>query len=698
MTAAPKSLIDILKPTGLSNEQLRKVGVHVISDRPPAGPPESEPPPAPSLSVAPTLKAALEYAARGIPVFPCRPRAKEPQIEGGFHRATTDESQIRAWWGKWPLANIGIPTGKASGFIALDVDPGGDESLAKLTAEHGPLPSTCEVKTGRGRQLWFSYPSIPIRNSAGALGAGLDIRGEGGYVIVPPSIHPNGAHYAFSNDSQCEPMPEWLILLVSQSKATPQPSASGNGTGEKIRQGSRHDTLVSLAGTMRRRGFGESAICAALLAHNKLCCDPPLPESEVVRIAADYGKKPAGAASTPSGARPEGFSLVSLGELLARPEVPVDWVLEDHLAAGTVSGGFSKPKVGKSTLARNLCLAVARGTDFLGSRVKKGLCIYLALEEREEDVVADFRAMGATGDEQILVHADAIPSAGIHALIDLVQERKPALVVIDPLIRMVHVRDEKAYAEIYAALGPLIDVARSIGTHIHVTHHAGKALKLDPVDSPLGSTGIAGACSSLIILKRTEAYRTIQTVQRIGQDMPETILAFDPATRRLSVGGTRLEADREACEAEILEFLSAADTPLTQAQIRAGVEGQTRIIRAALTALAESGRIGKSGDGAKGKPFLYKFPNSGSHYIGRTTKPECEKAAQTRMDTEAMLVPTLEQETILVLEGKTSPKPAISGRLEAVENVAEGSTSTPPSEGESVATPKPVGVGKQWRY
>jgi hypothetical protein len=269
--------------------------------------------------------------------------------------------------------------------------------------------------------------------------------------------------------------------------------------------------------------------------------------------------------------------------------------------------------------------------------------------------VADFRAMGATGDEQILVHADAIPSAGIHALIGLVQERKPVLVVIDPLIRMVHVRDEKAYAEIYAALGPLIDVARSIGTHIHVTHHAGKALKLDPVDSPLGSTGIAGACSSLIILKRTEAYRTVQTVQRIGQDMPETVLAFDPATRRLSVGGTRFEADREACEAEILEFLNAADAPQTQAQIRAGIEGQTRIIRAALTALAASGRVGKNGDGTKGKPFLYEFPNSGSHYIGRTTKPECEKAAQTRMDAGAMLVPTLEQKTILVPEEKMAP-------------------------------------------
>jgi hypothetical protein len=210
----------------------------------------------------------------------------------------------------------------------------------------------------------------------------------------------------------------------------------------------------------------------------------------------------------------------------------------------------------------------------------------------------------------------------------------------------------------------------------------GKGLKLDPVDSPLGSTGIAGACSSLIILKRTEAYRTIQTVQRIGQDMPETVLAFDPDAKRLSVRGTRFEADRGECEVEILEFLSAADASLTQAQIRAGVEGQTRIIRAALTALAESGRVKKSGDGTKGKPFLYELPNSGSHYIRGTSEPESEKAAQTSMDTGSILVPEDTRKTILVPEKKQPSEGAISSESEAVENVA---------------TPKPVGVSKRWR-
>jgi hypothetical protein len=85
------------------------------------------------------------------------------------------------------------------------------------------------------------------------------------------------------------------------------------------------------------------------------------------------------------------------------------------------------------------------------------------------------------------------------------------------------VKDESAYAETYTALGPLIDVSRETGADVMLLHHSGKGVKADPIDSPLGSTAIGGAVSTLIVLKRTESDRTIQSVQRIGQDMPETV-------------------------------------------------------------------------------------------------------------------------------------------------------------------------------
>lgn len=343
-----------------------------------------------------------------------------------------------------------------------------------------------------------------------------------------------------------------------------------------------------------------------------------------------------------------GFVLTRLSDLFNKPDEPVNYVLENVLVAGGLSGVFAKPKVGKSTFARNLCLAVSRGEDFLGLKTKKGECIYLALEEREEDIRQDFRAMGADGSEPIYVHAASAPAEGIAALCDLVRERKPILVVIDPLFRLARIRDEKAYAETYAALGPLIDVAREIGTHVMFSHHAGKGIKADSVDSPLGSTAIGGAVSTLVVLKRTNNRRTIQTIQRVGADIPETVLEFDPNARRLALGGTRLDSERQECGMEILEFLKSASDPQTQEQIRDGVEGQTRIIRAALTALVAAGRVNRTGDGKKGKPFLYTFPNSGSEHIAGTSKPESECWGEVTEKNDQILVPENSQSSMVV--------------------------------------------------
>jgi Bifunctional DNA primase/polymerase, N-terminal len=143
------------------------------------------------VSVPILFKAALSYAKRGIPVFPCEPGGKRPLTYNGFWEATTNLNRVKAWWGRWPDANVGVPTGKGSGLLVLDVDPrdGGPESLATLERENGPLPETARARTGGGGvHVFFRYPAEKeVRNSAGWLGPGLDVRGEGGYVLVPPS-------------------------------------------------------------------------------------------------------------------------------------------------------------------------------------------------------------------------------------------------------------------------------------------------------------------------------------------------------------------------------------------------------------------------------------------------------------------------------------------------------------------------------
>ena len=156
--------------------------------------------------------AALDYAAHGLPVFPCAPRGKMPAIARGFHSATTNPATIRRYWTD-PDRNVAIPAGAISGFWVLDIDGDeGEASLRDLEARHGAIPKTRSVVTSRGRHVWFAYPG-PVPSTAARIAPGIDTRGDGGYIIAPPSIHETGHCYAFLGDPWHElaTAPQWLI-------------------------------------------------------------------------------------------------------------------------------------------------------------------------------------------------------------------------------------------------------------------------------------------------------------------------------------------------------------------------------------------------------------------------------------------------------------------------------------------------------
>lgn len=239
------------------------------------------------------------YAKHGWPVFPCRPREKRPLTEHGFKEATTDQTVIRKWWEQWPDANIGVPTGGASGLLVIDLDKkagiDGEATLAALVAKHGALSETARQRTGSGgSQLFYLYPSgVTIGNSTGKLGPGIDVRGEGGYVVVPPSIHPSGPAYKWEHrpSKGIAKLPAWLLELLRKSDRDKQPVASKGAT---FSAGQRNDGLFRLASTLRAKSLGPDAIRAALLEENLVRCTPPLTEAEVDRIAESAGRYPAG--------------------------------------------------------------------------------------------------------------------------------------------------------------------------------------------------------------------------------------------------------------------------------------------------------------------------------------------------------------------------------------------------------------------
>lgn len=194
------------------------------------------------------VDAALAYAARGWPVFPChtvgrdgRPCScpavgcsspgKHPRVPGGLRAATTDPGVITRWWTRWPTANIAVRTGAVSGLVVIDVDPphGGDRTLRHLTDRHGALPADVTVRTGSGGlHLYLAHPGIRIGNDNGRrLGPGIDVRGDGGYVIAPPSRHHSGATYRWITAGAALPgVPGWMLEQI-RPRAVPRFPAPG---------------------------------------------------------------------------------------------------------------------------------------------------------------------------------------------------------------------------------------------------------------------------------------------------------------------------------------------------------------------------------------------------------------------------------------------------------------------------------------
>lgn len=176
--------------------------------------------------------AALEYARQGRPVFPCHTPThggcschrsacsspgKHPRTPNGLRDASTDPQVVAAWWRRWPDANVGVVTGRPSGLVVVGVDPGhgGIDSMRQLVAEHGPLPPGPRVRTGSGGwHVVFAWPGQQVPNSAGRVGPGVDIRGDGGYVVAPPSLHVAGGRYEWNRGGEPPQLPDWLERLV----------------------------------------------------------------------------------------------------------------------------------------------------------------------------------------------------------------------------------------------------------------------------------------------------------------------------------------------------------------------------------------------------------------------------------------------------------------------------------------------------
>lgn len=247
--------------------------------------------------------AALRLARAGRPVVPlhsldergrctcreganCASPGKHPRTPNGVKDSSCDPATVTAWWRRWPAAHLGLATGVSAGLVVIDLDGDeGPEAFRELQRHHGPVPATRWVRTGSGGwHCYFAHPGGMMPNSARKLGPGIDSRGDGGFVVAPPSSHVSGGRYLWHNRERLAPMPAWLVGLLCPPPPPPRPPVRLRGVDAYARAaleqecrevastapGGRNHALNVAAfslGTLVGAGkVDESSVSAALLA------------------------------------------------------------------------------------------------------------------------------------------------------------------------------------------------------------------------------------------------------------------------------------------------------------------------------------------------------------------------------------------------------------------------------------------------
>jgi hypothetical protein len=449
------------------------------------------------------LKRALYYGKMGLRVFPLRAGGKAPATPHGCKDATSDPGQIKAWWGGAQLYNVGIATG--GGLAVLDVDINhdagkyGDETLSELERQHGPLPDTWTCLTGGGGAHYYFCCDDPALTIVAGFAPGLDYRGAGGYVVVPPSVHESGQEYVWEVEhtpTSCAlaPLPDWLhTLMLNGSKAAPAPRREAP---EKITEGQRNQELFRLAASLRSKGLTVEEITAAVMEANKGRCNPPLPEREIKAICTSAGRydrgKPKEQAERP---RP---SIVKASQV---PYEPPRWTIAPYIQRGKGTLIQADNGTGKTAFVCAIAAHVSTGRALLDIPVETlGNVLLLSVEDDLPVLRGRIEASGGDLDKCHFLTNAAGLSFNSPEVEEAVKQVQAQLVIFDPLQAFMGAKVDMFRAnETRPELAKLFEMCdRNDCACIIIAHTAKNTGDKSPVNRALGSVDIPAAMRSVL--------------------------------------------------------------------------------------------------------------------------------------------------------------------------------------------------------
>lgn len=526
--------------------------------------------------------AALDYARRGLYVFPLVPYDNKPLIRGYYQASSVDEAQIRTWWEAYPQANIGLDCGK-SHIVAVDVDPknGGDVPFRGLRSLTGGAPAWATLRHGTpsgGEHYLFLAPSDDehgLTSRSMQFGVrGIDIKTRGGYIALPPSKRAayGSEFYTVLDDVAPIELPTRLRFAPTTARdAAGRTDLEGRlQDQERIPLGAQDDFLYAVAGRLRRTGFEEVEIAALLAETYALRCEPapsgtrPHGSEDFMRIARSAQRHApseslledaavAAADGVPGDWDDADQSIaINAGVFLRNATDTTQWIVDGLLQRQSLNQLQGDPKAGKSTLLRHLAICVAYGLPFLGrfATIKSRVLVY-SLQENKPHLRAWLTQQVGLLAENGVVVEDDIPidfvfrlgrrgAPAVKGMLARCKRREYGLVLIDMFGRFAGLRSLDDYAEVETLCDALKDVVDQTGASLMWTHHERKAKGPDAFVGNLGSQAIRGAVYTTMRTSKENGRYFLATEQRDGDDLSETGIVLDKAHGTLRAVGSKL--------------------------------------------------------------------------------------------------------------------------------------------------------------